>query len=73
MSDYEHGLQYPMNPIEEPQPGPSRLQHEPSLNYSVQDRMNFRYQGEFIPLIPLFLLLYYSFPLFHLFLKFFEI
>ena len=46
MSDYESGLQYPMmNPIEEPQPGPSGL--EPSLNYSVQDRMNFRYHGEF--------------------------
>ena len=67
MSDYESGLQYPMmNPIEEPQPGPSGL--EPSLNYSVQDRMNFRYHGEFIPLVPLVLLLYYSFPLFHLFL-----
>ena len=68
MSGPEPGLQDPVDPIEEPQPGPSGLHHELSLNYSVQDRRNFRYQGDFIPLIPLVLLLYYSFPLFHLFL-----
>ena len=67
MSGPEPGLQIHVDPIE-PQPGTSGLQHELSLNFKVQDRRNFRYQGDFIPLIPLVLLLYYSFPLFHLFL-----